>query len=139
MTVATEKPESQRKIREILQKYSSVFADGIGKVHGIKTNLHLIDDAKAIFCKARPVPCALKPKIEQDLGNLENMGILEKVDTSDWATPIVPVPKKNGKVRICGDFNVTLNPQLNVDQYPLPKIEDFLRPCPMENISLKLI
>lgn len=52
------------------------------------------------------------------------MGILEKVDTSEWATPIVPVPKKNGKVRICGDFKVTLNPQLNVDKYPLPKIED---------------
>lgn len=124
MTVATEKPESQRKIREILQKYSSVFADGIGKVDGIKGNLHLIDDAKAIFCKARPVPYDLKPKIERELGNLENMGILEKVDTSDWATPIVPVPKKNGKVRICGDFKVTLNPHLNVDQYPLPKIED---------------
>lgn len=124
MTVATEKPESKRKIREILQKYSSVFADGIGKVHGIKANLHLIDDVKAIFCKARSVPYALKPKIEQKLGNLENMGVLEKVDTSEWATPIVPVPKKNGKVRICGDFKVTLNPQLNVDQYPLPKIED---------------
>lgn len=66
MTVATEKPESKRKIREILQKYSSVFADGIGKVHGIKANLHLTNDAKAIFCKARPVPYALKPKLNKN-------------------------------------------------------------------------
>ena len=54
------------------------------------------------------------------------MGIISKVHTSERATPVVPVVKKNGKVRVCGDFKVTLNPQLVVDQYPLPRIEDIL-------------
>ena len=52
------------------------------------------------------------------------MGILEKVDYSPWATPIVVVPKKDGKIIICGDYMVTVNRVLEVDRYPLPKPED---------------
>ena len=53
-------------------------------------------------------------------------GVLEPVKYSDWGTPIVPVVKSNGSIRICGDFKVTLNPQIMVDKYPIPKIEEML-------------
>ena len=43
---------------------------------------------------------------------------------SDWAAPIVAVPKPDGTVRICGDYKVTINPVLQIDQYPVPKAED---------------
>lgn len=66
-------------------------------------------DAHLKFFKPRPVPLALKPKIEQELDRLLASGIIEKVDHSDVATPIVPVLRPDGNVRICGDFSVTLN------------------------------
>ena len=45
---------------------------------------------------------------------------------SDWAAPIVPVLKKDGSVRICGDYRLTVNQAAKLETYPLPKIDDLL-------------
>ena len=67
------------------------------------------------------VPFALKAAVEKELLRLENLGILEKVSSSEWATPIVAVPKKEGNIRICGDYKHTINPALNIDVHPLKR------------------
>ena len=107
-----------------LEKPKNVFQDGIGKLQGIKTKLHKKDDARPKFVKARQLPYAMRPKVEQELTRLVDAGILSPVEISEWATPIVHVLKDNGSVRICGDFKTTVNPVLNVDQYPLPTVDD---------------
>ena len=70
------------------------------------------------------MPFAIKDALARELEHLEDEGVLTKVEFSRWATPIVPVPKNDGKFRICGDFKVTVNPALEVDQHPIPKPED---------------
>ena len=89
-----------------------------------KARLALKEGSQPKFCKARPVPYAMKPKAEVELKRLEKEGILPKVKFSDWATPIVPVAKSNGTVRICGDYKTTVNPQLQTEEYPLPRIDN---------------
>ena len=63
-------------------------------------------------------------RIEEDFKRLEQLGVIEQFSHSDWATSIVPVIKSTGAVHICGDFKVTVNPNLEVDKYPLPMPED---------------
>lgn len=46
------------------------------------------------------------------------------MERSDWASPIVCVPKKDGILRICGDFKVSVNQVLLDNPYPLPDTED---------------
>ena len=62
--------------------------------------------------------------MEQELDRLVKDGVIEAVQFSDWAAPIVPVVKKDGSVRICGDYKVTVNQVAKTDTYPLPRIED---------------
>lgn len=63
-----------------------------------------------------------------ELNRLLEEDILEPVDTTttsiEWASPIVIATKSNGSIRICGDFRVTINPHVQIDNYPLPHFED---------------
>ena len=63
-----------------------------------KARLALKEESQPKFCKATPVPYAMKPKAEGELKRLEKEGILHEVRFSNWATPIVPVAKLNGTV-----------------------------------------
>nr|XP_039263171.1 uncharacterized protein K02A2.6-like [Styela clava] len=74
--------------------------------------------------KARQVTFAMRPRIGEELNRLEKEEIITKVPHSDWGTPIVAVTKPNGQIRLCGDFKVTVNPALKIDQYPFPRVEE---------------
>lgn len=64
--------------------------------------------------------------MEKELRRLVSEDILEPVEFSEWASPIVPVLKKNNEVRICGDFKSTFNAQCDITQYPLPRVDELL-------------
>ena len=69
------------------------------------------------------MPFAIKDAISQELDRLEKQGTISPVTHSKLATPIVSVPKKDGKFRICRDYKVTVNQVLMVEEYPLPTPE----------------
>ena len=108
----------------LLNEYADVFTDKLGTIIPFKATLVVAPGATPKFRPPRPVPYALKPLVEQELDRLEKARVLERVTHSDWAAPIVTVPKRDGQVGICGDYKVTINPALDVDQYPLPRPED---------------
>lgn len=88
--------------------------------------MYLKPNTGPVFCRARPLALALREKVDLELQNLVKYGVLTPVEFSEWATSIVSLLKKNGQVRICGDFKITVNPNLQVDKYPLPKIDHLL-------------
>ena len=63
-------------------------------------------------------------KVEKELDHLLTLGIIRPVQFSDWAAPIVPVLKGDGRVRICGDYKVTINQAAKLEKYPIPPIDE---------------
>ena len=57
----------------------------------------------------------------KELDRFEGMGILERVETSAWAAPIVVVLIRVEHLRMCGDYKVTINPHLKINSHPLPR------------------
>ena len=111
---------------EILkEEYKELFDESKEPVKDFKVTLVLKENAQPKFMKARSLPFAMKASVEEELDRLQTEGIIEKVTRSEWATPIVPIVKSDGKsLRICGDYKTTLNPQLKIDHHPLPNAQE---------------
>ncbi|XP_043243059.1 uncharacterized protein K02A2.6-like [Amphibalanus amphitrite] len=109
----------------VLERHSAVFNEELGRIP-IKVGLRLKSDAKPVYRRARPVPFALQEAVDRELDRWEEQGIAEKVPPghfSGWGTPLVPIPKKDG-VRLCADYRITVNPQLQPLKYPMRTPEE---------------
>lgn len=111
-------------LKDLLNKFSHVFDERIGKISGVQASLNVRSDTKPMYVKARPVAFAVREAVDKEIDKFVSDGIWEKVDHSEWATPVVPVKKAGGRVRLCGDYKITLNPSLLVDDHPLPTVEE---------------
>ncbi|PAA73574.1 hypothetical protein BOX15_Mlig008794g1 [Macrostomum lignano] len=100
------------------------FSPELGKYNGPPVSLNMKPDAQPRFMKARNLPFALKDKVESQLNREIEQGILVPVQHSEYASPVVPVLKSDGSVRVCADFKQTVNPNVEPDSYPLPRIEE---------------
>ena len=110
----------------ILNKYSNYLSDAFKSNIKEKVSLEILNDCKPVFSKARNVPVKMKNLVENELSRLVSEGILTKVFRSDWASPTVNILKKNGTIRLCGDFSATINQVLNPVSYPLPSIDEVI-------------
>ena len=60
-------------------------------------------------------------------------GVWEPTNFNAYGTPVVPIRKallpgqKKVKLRVCGDYSVTVNPQLEDHRQPVPLPEDLMR------------
>ena len=116
---------STTPLQTFLDKYDSVFQEGLGTLKDFKARIYVDPEAKPRYCKARSVPYAMRQMVEDKLARLVEEGTLEPVQFASWAAPILPVLKADkSSVCICGDFRQTINPVLKLDRYPIPKIED---------------
>ena len=118
--------EHASKLEKLLNAHTALFTPGLGKIEGVKAKLYLKKNAKPKFLRARQVPLAIRGKVEKEIDRQVAAGILEPVKFSNWATPVVPIMKKDGSVRLCGDYKITVNQASETDTYPLPRIDEML-------------
>ena len=115
---------TEQQLNNLLNRHSQVFKDELGLIKGTTAKLAVDKNAQPCFCNFRSIPLSLRNRVEQELDHLQNAGVIEPIQFSDWAAPIVPVVKPNGRVRICGDLKLTVNKVAKLDTYLLPKIDD---------------
>ena len=116
----------QGQVKEMLQAHSGTFSQHEFDIGLTSLTEHSIDvgSQKPIKQQPRRVPTAFAEEEEKVIKQLEDQGII-RPSTSPWASPIVLVRKKSGKVRPCVDYRC-LNSVTIKDAFPLPRITDCL-------------
>lgn len=100
--------------------------DSFNKMKNILVEIPIKDGARAIQQPYRRVPIPLEKAVDKKIDELLHQGIIEKVNSSNWISPLVIVPKPNSdEIRICVDMK-RVNEAVARENHPLPTIDDFL-------------
>ena len=121
----SEAPEHLHKqIREMLQKHSKMWDGILGVIRA--TEPAIVTEPGTLPIRAQPYRTGpFKWQIISDqINKMLKMNVIEP-SHSARASPVVIVPKKNGKARFCVDYR-RLNNVTKKDAYPLPRMEDCL-------------
>ena len=119
------KEEQQEKLKALLVKHQTLFDGTLGRWRGEPYDIELREDAKPYHARAYPVPKAYERTLRIEVDRLCQVGVLKKVNRSEWAAPTFIIPKKDGTVRFINDFR-ELNKRIKRKPYPIPKIQDLL-------------
>lgn len=117
-------PEQNDKVESLLRKHMDVFSkdDGdIGDCDMIKHRIDLVDDTP-FKQRHRRIPPAMIDEVRRHIEELLSSGVIRK-SKSPWASNVVLVRKKNGKLRLCVDYRM-LNKRTVKDSYALPRTEE---------------
>lgn len=113
----------ESKCKQLCEKYNNVFEKDIGTIKSFKARIYLKQNATPKFFKSRSIPFAQLTAFKKEAERMVNEGIWKPLQFSEWASPIVLITKPDGSLRICGDFKVAVNNQIDIEQYPLPTRE----------------
>ncbi len=107
-----------------MKEFKDVFAWTYKDLKGILLELaHHKIEQNIIIPLAHQAKYKLNPNyvttIKQDIDKLLAVGFIQSIEKATWLSPIVIIPKNNGKLTICIDFR-KLNVAVKKDPYPLP-------------------
>jgi hypothetical protein len=115
----------QQSLSQLLYKYQHAFDGTLGKWRSTPYSIQLKDNITPYHAKTFPIPNVHEQSLLVELNRLCSIGVLKKINHSEWAAPTFIIPKKDGSVQFISDFR-ELNKRIKRQLFPIPKIQDLL-------------
>ena len=117
-------PEFKGDVHALLLSFKDVFAWNYSDMKGVDPRFYqhwitLKDDATPIRQHRYRMNPNYAAKVKEEIDKLLKVGFIYPIDKATWLSPIVIVPKKNKKLRVCVDYR-KLNAATVFDPFPLP-------------------
>jgi hypothetical protein len=117
-------PEYKKELIALLKEYKDYFAWEYYEMPGLDRKLveHRLSIKPGYRLHKQP-PRRIKPEIMVDvkaeITRLYEAKFIRQCQYAEWISSVVPMYKKNGKMRVCIDFR-DLNKATPMDAYPMP-------------------
>lgn len=115
-----------KQVHDLLIEFKDVFSQGDFDIGHTTTVKHRVDlkDETPFKHRHRRIPPSMYQEVKEHLQELLGAGII-RPSNSPWASGVVLVRKKNGKLRFCVDYR-HLNINTVKDSYALPVIDELM-------------
>ncbi|PKI40429.1 hypothetical protein CRG98_039180, partial [Punica granatum] len=136
-------PTQRVRMIDFLTRYQEVFAWSYADMPGLDPSIvkHFLPlDTEKFPPKRQQLRrqrAGLLLRIKEEVFNQINAGFLEVCNYSEWVANIMPVEKKDGRVRVCIDYR-DLNKASPKDNFPLPHIDILVDNTPRPEYKLRL-
>ena len=120
--------EIRAELQGLLKQYDDVFPEQLPKGKPPKRTVEFEINTEEGATPPNKPPYRLSPKEHEELqAQIEDLLAQGHIrpSTSPYGAPVLFVPKKDGRWRMCVDYRA-LNRQTIRDRYPLPRIDDLL-------------
>ena len=109
--------EERESLLTLLTKYESLFDGTLGFRNHEEYDIEPQPGVKPYHARAYPIPKIHEQTLRTELERLCSIGVLQKVNRSDWVALTFIIPKKNGTVRFISDFR-ELNKRIKRKPFP---------------------
>nr|CAN77310.1 hypothetical protein VITISV_017493 [Vitis vinifera] len=115
------------RLIHLLRSYLDVFAWSYKDMPGldpsiVQHHLPILPHARPVKQKLRRLHPHWSLQVKEEIQKQLSVGFISVVEYPEWLANVVPVPKKDGKVRVCVDFR-DLNKASPKDDFPLSHID----------------
>jgi hypothetical protein len=123
---------------DVRDEYKDILR-GVGLLKGYELKLNIDESVQPIAQPVRRIPYGIRDKVDEKLGELLSLGIIEEVPEgpTEWVSPLVVAPKDNGDIRICVDMR-RANDAIIRERQPIPTVDELLHDLNGSTVFSKL-
>lgn len=110
------------RIFDILASHESVWDGNLGTIRATSHQIDVAPGTKPIRSMPYRQGPSVREIIREHVETMLKANIIEPT-SSEWASPVVLIPKKDRRLRFCVDYR-KLNEKKIRDTYPLPRMDD---------------
>jgi hypothetical protein len=110
-------------VSEYKRKYPLLFDNRVGLFTDFDVKLNINYSQEPKQQRLRPIPGHLRPLVEEQIRQMKEKGLIEESRGATWVSPIVPVMKDDGSLRICLDARAA-NKAITRQRHSCPTMDD---------------